>query len=379
MERAAVQPQLLRPEPLVPLPVDSTHYVAALQNLPGERDALRHAPPEIWERMTPLVHFVGRTSRTEAFRAPTVRDWVKKLAGAVGSHPFYLDLTRLEPTFPVATPDGETAVLEYIYGASRARGLRFVPVRWVGESDETHRRIVGNAALEDGHGVALRYRMRTFVPPVGMSLTKYVAAELRAIDGDASDADLLVDLEYLDPDDDLDPEGIAASLREMLAVGPWRSIVLLGTSIPAMMSAIDEGSVGSLSRREWELWSQLQQCDLPRIPTFGDYAIQNPRPPHTGGGPGMRANIRYTANGDTLVARGQGPFHEEGKAQYRRLCQQIVARGEFAGSDYSWGDRVIDDCARGVMAPGAQNVWRGAGTSHHLQTVTARLGTEPRP
>ena len=71
------------------------------------------------------------------------------------------------------------------------------------------------------------------------------------------------------------------------------------------------------------------------MPSFGDYAIQHPRPPHDGGGPGMRATIRYTANGETLVARGQGSIIQEGNAQYRLLCQQLVVRSEFAGRVYS--------------------------------------------
>jgi hypothetical protein len=139
------------------------------------------------------------------------------------------------------------------------------------------------------------------------------------------------------------------------------------------VSCIDEGTLGSLPRREWSLWLQLAQFDLPRMPSFGDYGIQHPRPPQADGGPGMRANIRYTADADTLVVRGHGPVVQEGNAQYRHLCQQLVERAEFAGSDYSWGDEVIEACARGTVAPGAQNVWRGAGTSHHLQLVTEQL------
>lgn len=374
MERARMQIPLLRPEPLVPLPVDSGCYVPALQNKPGELDALRHTSPQTWDHMTPLVHFVGPKDRTEPLSASTIRNWVAKVARAVDSHPFYLDVMRLDPTFAVATTKGEVPVLRQIYGQCRKRQLRYVPVMWVGQSTAAHRQLVQEAALEDGHGLALRFRIRAVMPPFGTSLGAYAAAQLAEVGAEPGDTDLLVDLEYIDPDDELEPDDIAASLREMVAAGAWRSVVLLGTSIPTMMSCVDEGGVGSLPRREWELWSQLKESDLPRLPSFGDYAIQNPHPPHEGGGPGMRANIRYTANGDTLVARGQGPFHEEGKEQYRGLCQQLVARAEFAGSDYSWGDGVIDDCARGAIAPGAQNVWRGAGTSHHLEAVTEQLG-----
>jgi hypothetical protein len=373
-----MQIPLLRPDPLYPLPVDATRYVAALQNQAGERDALGHVSADVWERMTPLLHFVGPKTAPAEFTSQRVRGWVKKLAPVVGAHPLYVDVARMDPTHPVATHAGPSPVLASIYEASRAHGLRFVPVVWVGESSDAHRRIVADAALHDGHGVALRYRMRQYVPSVGTSAGRYVAAELTALGWEPKDADLILDLEYIDADDELDPDGMAASLNDMLA-GPWRSVVLLGTSIPKMMSCIDEGTVGSLRRKEWELWSQLQACRLDRMPAFGDYAIQHPEPPHDGGGPGMRANIRYTANGDTLVARGFGAIYEEGNEQYKGLCEQLVARTEFAGRNYTWGDEVIDDCAAGAIEPGGQRVWRGAGTSHHLKVVSQQVASQSQP
>src|SRR5690242_3217075 len=118
-----MQIPLLPPDPLDPLPVDATHFVAALQSQPGERDALGHVPAEIWARMTPLMHFVGRKAPPAQFRAQTVRAWVAKLAASIGTHPLYIDVTRLDPTHPVATRVGKAAVLACIYEESRARGL----------------------------------------------------------------------------------------------------------------------------------------------------------------------------------------------------------------------------------------------------------------
>ena len=368
-----MQIPLLQPDPLTPLPVDAGHYVAALQNKPGELDALRHASSDTWERLTPLVQFVGPKKRDEPFNASTIRDWVAKVTSAVGEHPVYLDVMRLDPMFKVRTTDGDVPVLQQIFVAARKRRVGFVPVAWVGESTAGHRKLVADTALADGQGLALRYRMRAVVPPAGAAVTTFLADQLASMSVEVTSADLLVDLEYIDPDDELHPDDMATALPQMLDVGPWRSLVLLGTSMPSMLSCIAEGSVGSLPRREWELWTGLQACDLPRMPAYGDYAIQFPRPPTDGGGPGMRANIRYTANGDTLVARGKDSVIQEGKEQYRHLCQQLVARTEFAGSDFTWGDGVIDDCARGAIEPGAQNVWRGAGTSHHLRSVTEQL------
>jgi hypothetical protein len=139
---------------------------------------------------------------------------------------------------------------------------------------------------------------------------------------------------------------------------------------------VAEGTVGRLPRREWDLWCRLRARRPRRLPTYGDYAIQHPDPPWEGeeSGPGMRANIRYTLHDITLVARGVGPLQLEGAEQYRGLCRKIIAEPRFAGADYTWGDRLIFDCARGIADPGNQNRWRGAGTSHHLRLVVEQLG-----
>ncbi len=364
-----MQIPLIKLEPIAPLPVDSGHYVAAVQNKKGELDALRHASDETWKRMTPLVHFVGPKGRTDPLNVGTVRAWVSRVAAAVGSHPVYLDVLRPGPTFIVETTDGTAPLLQVIYAAARKRGLRFVPVARAG-GPRRHLDLVAEAAACDGHGAALRCAIRDIALPEGTTARAYLEGLLTSLGVDVEDADFLVDLGYIDSDVELD---IAPTLQELEDIGSWRSVVVLGTSIPSMMGCIAEGTVGSLARREWELWRSLSEAGLSRLPAFGDYGVQHPRPPEEGGGPGMRANIRYTAKDATLVARGQGAVIQEGAEQYRLLCEQLVARSEFAGADYSWGDAVISDCADSVQEPGSQSLWRGVGTSHHIQVVTDQL------
>lgn len=368
-----MQIPLLQAEPLNALPVDAGHYVAALQNKPGELDALRHASADTWARLMPIIQLVGPKHRTNPFTASAINNWVKKVATAVGTHPIYLDVMRLDPTFAVATTHGRVPVLGQIYAAARKRGLAFVPVMRVGDSTQAHTKLVADAALEDGHGAALRYRIREVVPPAGMSVCHYVEAQLAQVGTGVASTDLFVDLDFIDEDADLDAADLADPLRELLSVGSWRSVVLLGTSMPSMLGCVAEGTLGALPRFEWRVWSQLEQLGLDRMPAFGDYAVQYPEPPNDGGGPGMRANIRYTVDEETLIARGKGAVMQEGKEQYRDLCQQIMACGRFSGREFSWGDETIADCARGVVEPGAQGVWRGAGTSHHLEFVTTQL------
>jgi hypothetical protein len=371
--RSYVQLPLLEPEALAPLPVDCDHYVAVLQNRSGELDALRHASDAAWDRMTPLLEFVGPRAAPESMTASAINGWVKRAVTALGTYPAYLDILRLGPTVPVRTKAGVCPVLEEIYGNARKRHMRFVPVLPVGEATEEHLRLVRASVLADRRGVGLRYRILKVLPPSGVSRNDVLRSQLDGLDLETASCDLLIDLEYLDEDQEIDAASLAAQLEEMSRLDRWRSVVLLGTSIPKMMSVVKEGSVGTIPRREWELWLRLRELGMDRTPAFGDYAVQHPHPPHDGGGNTGRANIRYTTERETAVARGFGPATQGGPEQYRELCQQLAGRNDFAGREYSWGDETIQDCADEVIEPGSRDAWRGAGTSHHMQIVTDAL------
>jgi hypothetical protein len=143
------------------------------------------------------------------------------------------------------------------------------------------------------------------------------------------------------------------------------------------MRLIKENSIGEIPRTELEIWRGLREAGLSRPIAFGDYAVQHPHPPADKGGPGMRADIRYTVADRVIVPRGQAIL-TEGSGQYQELCRLLVAEPEFEGRGFSAGDRVFYDCARGLIRPGAQNMWRGAGTSHHIRFVIRQLLQEPR-
>ncbi len=378
MVENAMQLPLQRPEWFVPVPLGSRHYVAAVQNKPGELAALRNASAETWGRLTPLVQIVGPKRPTEPFRAQRVSGWVKRIAAAVGHRPCFLDILRLRPTYPTATASGTIPVLSAIYAAARKRGLAFVPVvSLTGSHGADYMKLVCDAALCDGRGAAVRYPLLRMALPAGRTHAEVLEETLDKVGVNVTAADVLVDLGYLSGDEELAPNDLGDALREITAVGEWRSVVLLGTSMPRMLGggAIAEGEVSQLPRREWELWSALKGNEPGRLPTYGDYAVQHPNPPHDEGGGGntMRANIRYTVAQLTLIARGLGPVVQAGKEQYRELCRMLVDREEFAGRDFSWGDEVIEDCANGLTQPGAQDLWRGAGTSHHLRLVTDQV------
>jgi hypothetical protein len=376
-----LQLTLNNPEEFRPVPAGTRHYVAALQTKPGELSALRHARPETRTHITPLVEVLGpRSAGTEPYTNKRVDGWVKKVANTVGPIPIFLDRIRLAPNHRTATPQGNKPVLSAIYGSARARGISFVPVLRLNDLPATLSQI-GDAALSDGRGVALRIPLLGTLSADGRDTQTLIKEALDIVQVDIPGADLLLDLHEINDESEIDVDFLAPMIDDLVTIGSWRSVVLLGTTMPRSLGGgiVVAGTVGRLPRKEWLIWSALRSSQIARLPTYGDYAIQHPDPPlDTTEGQlplGMRGAIRYTHEAVTVIPRAKAPRHEEGREQYRQLCQVLVQQPEFAGRDFTWGDQQIADCAEGTTDPGWEDHWRGVGTSHHFRYVVDQLAS----
>lgn len=368
------QLSLLDLPPFSPIPAGRYHYVPALLNWSGEREALRLASDSTWQRMTPLVQVApwGIANKQEVSTA-SVADWAKQIRRAVGPHPIYLDTLGIDAK-KSAKPSGGQSILSLLYEAARHRGLVFVPVYKVG--DAAHAPIVASAAAQDGRGVAIRYQASNTLHIGRATIAEALKTEAERLEVKLADADVIVDFGFLGPDDELTAKDVLIVLEDAISAGPWRNIILLATSIPSSFAHIAEGTIGAVKRREWSLWNEVRDQGGARV-VFGDYGIQHPRAPDRKGGGRMRANIRYTTSEGVLVARGEGPILELEPAlrsqQYRKLCHDLVMNRLFIGRDCCMGDRIIQDCADGRLAPAGQPMWRGAGTAHNPKAVTSSL------
>jgi hypothetical protein len=160
-----------------------------LQSKPGEREALAHVSAATWERLTPLIEVVGPKNPKPILSKEQVSAWTRNLWHAVGQHPFYLDILRLSPTHPVEAKHATDPVLPRLYAEARKRGMGFVPVVHVGQSQIAHVQFVADAALQDGNGAALRYRIRKVIPPAGKRHRELLLEQLDAVGVHATDAD----------------------------------------------------------------------------------------------------------------------------------------------------------------------------------------------
>jgi hypothetical protein len=353
-----------------PLPRGGRHYVIALQNKPGERDALSHADSRTWAAMTPLIQIVGRRVG-KPVSWENVRGWLKGVADVVSDHPFYLDVLRFAPSHTAKTSTGPQPVLKCIYEAARRRGLQFVPVLKVNEARK-YVELVGSSAVSDDRGVALRWDVRGKALPPRKTPAQVLVAACEALGVRSEQADVILDFGYLDEDVEVATDDVVSLIQRVNDGVSWRHIVWLASSMPSTLAVVPENSVRSLYRREWEVWLKVRDQGIDNL-VYGDYGIQNPLPAQKSA-PGMRANVRYTTEDSFLISRGL-EVQTEGWGQYRELCNRIVGRPEFHGRDYSWGDWTIESAAASatIEPPRNQVKWRGAGMSHHMRMVTEQL------
>lgn len=383
--------QLIPPDPYEPLPCSTRNYVPVLQDHLGERTALSQASRQAWSLMTPLMEVVARGGKMSH---ESIKSHVRALKKVVGDHPIYLDIKKVEPCALTQTSRGERAAVEILHETARARGLSSMPVAWT-DSGNQHLEIVAKASYEDGHGLALRHRVRGVSLPNGTTLDVLLKARLDRMGVDVGEVDLLLDLEYLAPDTDPSASWIAGLISRCAHVGPWRSVVLIATSVPSSFGngLVPEHSKKELPRHEWSLWKEVA-AKVDRPVAFGDYAVQNPVPPPNPPPIGPWANIRYTLEEALFVVRGF-ETRKHGTDQYAELSSWVTSHPSFRGASFSHGDSEItawstsgqpasiasgmafdDVFEEGTDEPprrASPTYWRGVGTSHHLELVTEQL------
>lgn len=364
----------LRDSVFEPLPGKQHHYVPVLQSQSGERAALHNVLASDWSRLTPLICAIGDKDPRE-LRDDRLRSWTANIAAAVSGRPFYVDTLRQDPSAPVVVRGVRVPMLRRFHERLRLRGATFVPVfqdGWAASGPAVE--AIQQAHDLDGRGLGLRLNLGSGLAVGGVSPVQRALAALDVLDIEPEHVDLLVDLGYLDPDSEPDVQGISELVLKLSEAKPWRNMVCMATSMPLAMSKalVPPGSLGSLPRHERELYLAVIHALKGFALVYGDYAVQHPTPPLKGG-PGMLPNIRYTTSDRTLVIRGVKQVIKGGIDEYPELCRILTREKAYRGRRFTWGDRVIDDCGKGELAPGGSPMWRGAATSHHLREILGEL------
>jgi hypothetical protein len=189
------------------------------------------------------------------------------------------------------------------------------------------------------------------------------------------DTDLILDIRSIATPRQADVNSIISMAQALPRIREWRSFTIAATSFPENLTGLPPSESSLIDRTEWRLWLDLSRCrrELPRRPTFGDYAISHPEPAEVDPRV-MRpsASIRYTTDEAWLVLKGRN-LRDNGFSQFHKVCTELIRCPEFSGADFSWGDGYIYDCAHQRTGPGNLTTWRKVGTSHHLGFAVRQL------
>jgi Beta protein len=352
----------------------STRYVPVLKGRDGEYGALQTLSESVWGVLTPVLELPPIPWDFEADRpARSIDTHLKKVGQKIErawgtDRDIFVDLIWISETEKMA--DNQHP-LDFVFSALRSRSVRAVPVAGLIRGDEylsACRAIIA----QDRRGACLRIQREDFADfPDTRSRIEEV---MRAINVSVGDVDLLLDLRSL-TQRSIEAVGVFELIQSIPRLNDWRSLITAATSFPQNLIGIPPSDSTYIDRKEWQLWIDTTSLihATGRIPTFGDYAISHPEPAEVD--PRIMrpsASVRYTCDSAWLVLKARN-LRDHGYEQFHEVCRELIHKPDYAGPEFSWGDRYIADCAAERVGTGNLTTWRKVGTSHHLATVVNEI------
>lgn len=352
---------------------DHRHYVPVLRWKQAERLALRELDARTRAGMMPLIEVNPRALAAEETADPPAVDRrcsrvAAEILGDWGDGRVFLDLRLIAPRVRAAAG---THPLTKIFQEGRTLFPSFVPVTGLGRN-AAYQDAVRSVVAVDGLGLCLRLKTGELQRP---GLRAVIDRLLAGFGLDYEEVDVLVDYGVVGEA----PPDLAATCESLPNLRRWRSFTVLGGAFPADLTDMRVGE-HVLPRRDWRAWrgQVTARPPLPRLPAYGDYTVQHPVFREPGFGLNFSASIRYTAEEDFVVMRGEGVRNDDGPgySQWPANAMMLCKRPEFRGEGFSAGDRYIKEMSaevekNGSGRTGGPGTWLQAAFNHHI-TLTVR-------
>ncbi len=355
---------------------DHKHYVPLLRARMGELNALAELGTPSRAKMTPLFDIPGlQWDYEKEAPAKPIDEHIPGIAGKIqkvwGDATCFIDLLEVDGELMVSG----THPLMVLFQEASELGMSAIPVVGIQRSTK-YLNSVRDVIRRSQRGVCIRVDNNDLENPGALS--NGLNELLSFLGLTRQQCDLIFDLKFIMPE----TRGpLVFAMNTILSLLPgieaWRTLTLAGSSFPDSLMNVPSGTLYQLPRVEWDLWTTIvNRGGVPRLPTYGDYAISNPSPSGEGVDPRimrMSANLRYTLDNSWLLLKGRN-VRDHGYEQFRDLCRMLVeSDGLFKGKDFSWGDNYIYEAAMNAGGPGNATTWRKVGTSHHLAQVKHQL------
>lgn len=349
-------------------------YMPLLQSRKGEFEALRNLDHQKRRLARPLVTITPPKWDFDSDQPIcSLHEHVGKLAlkfrNSWGpAHGIRVDGYLLDT--PDSIADG-THPMERMMDIGNAYGIQMIPVIGL-ERSLAYRSLTKKWAAKRKRGATIRIEKEDLLD--ADQLTNGIKSLLDYLALSATNVDIVFDLKAItETEEAILADRVATALSALPFAREWRSAFIAATAFPENLGAIKRDSIGTIPRLEWEFWKSIdrQRRRFDRTPLYADYAVAHPAPVQIQN-PRVSGNIRYTTHSSWTVLKGR-LIKKEDDHQMRRLCQDLTARDEYCGRDFSAGDRHISLCAEGRVGPGSPSTWRFVGTSHHISFALQQL------
>lgn len=347
------------------------HYVPILKSKQGELEAVRGLSTITKQNITPLLEVIPVPWDFQQDKPKmSLKDHLDKSAVKINKAfgcdlIFFLDMMLLNMTGSIAG----IHPLEYFFNELNKYSLKVIPTIGLAQSID-YQQAISSIAKKNENGICLRVKKEDIEDILELNDT--IDKLLDILDIGTFDCDLVLDLENI-------PLNISGSFLDTILdaieyfpfLNEWRSFTLAASSFPLILD-IQQDDDKLLPRHDLLLWRSIvsKKPALPRLPSFGDYAMQHPDLSDLD----FRfikssVNLRYATDKAWLVYKGREKVRH-GFGQFNDICRLLLKRKEYYGPDYSWGDEYIKRCANNEDGPGNASTWRKVGFSHHI-TLTA--------
>jgi len=359
---------------------DHSHYVPCLRWKMGEYQAVLRLHDTTKKMFTPLIQVpeIGYDFKAKKLKK-TIDEHLyefvsKKILKKWGTSFCFVDLKLVG--LSVRMENGVHPV-KYVFDDLRKAKCSAIPVTGL-DRDKAYHQEIKKILAKDDRSICLRISIEEAVKS---SFEEEIGSLLSLLSVQANNCDLILDLGA--PANFEPLEGfsklIIGVVNKMPYLREWQTFTIISTFFPESMSGIKIGPT-NIPRYEWQLYRILIDRLLKRgirLPTFGDYATAHPSFREFD----MRkakpsVKIRYSTDNSFYILKGhniRGERYGKNK-QYHSLSRKVVESRCFCGSDFSWGDEYIQQCANGGK-PGSLTTWVTVDTNHHIEKVTQDIAS----
>ena len=338
-------------------------YVPILRWKRGELRGLQRVRPGLRNNTAPLFVIIDNTYKRRAFLAkisnPSEPEAIAAdIEVAWGNKPFFVDASE------VAATRGAHMLGDLV---SRCLLRKLNPVLATTlDADPHYTQAVINDARTRHVGAALR---------VTLLEAAAVSSIVQTWGLPPRETDLIVDLRDAADEAVATLNGVIHILSQVCSAGPWRSVTVVGTSMPENFGGMPPGT-HELRRHEWSVWNGIRQAGLPRDVDYGDYATVPYQIADVPEYARFSVNVRYTLKDRFLIRRGvpfRGPGSRPMREQLREHAQAIVAHPRRAPLPGCWADEEVDRVAAGDGSSGNLESWVAIGVCRHVERVRTDL------